>query len=324
MTGSLLAQSPEAVNDRAQQLAQGGRADEAAVLWRQLPGSFFPAAFNLGYFHYSRKEFAEAAGHLQRAAKLQPADFNSWFLLGQARSALGQRDEALRAWRVALGLRPDHAKLMGIMAVEYSQGGYYREAAAVAKRAHALRPQDAEAHLLAVKMCQEAQDADGPALAERAVQQHAADARAHFEWAWFLQRAGRSAESAAALRRAMELDPAYEEPHFFYGGILLDEGKLEEALAPLRKAVELRPDYTGAAVALGRALMELERWDEAAAVLTQAAERDPRHPQPVLMLARLYYRQGDEAKARAAKERSLRLRREGATLLEKPQGREFK
>lgn len=318
------APSPDALNDRAQQLAQAGRAEEAAAIWRQLPPGYFPAAFNLGFFHYSRKEFAQAAPYLAQAVKLQPAHFNARFLLGQVKAAQGDRDGALREWRAALPLEPTNARLLGIMAVEYAQGGYYGEAAAAAKRALALRPADLNTHLLAIKACQDAGDAEGPALAARAVRQFPDSARAWFEHAWYLQREGRAEESLRLLRRAMELDPRYEEPRFFYGTLLLDQGQAAEALAPLREAVKLRPDYTSASVALGRALMELEQYGEAIAVLEQAAAAAPRHPQPPLLLARLYHRQGDAVKAREAKERSARLRRENATALEKPQSRPFR
>lgn len=320
----MLAQTPDALNDRAQQLAQSGRAEEAAAIWRQLPLTFFPAAFNLGFFHYSRKEHQQAEPYLARAAKINPADFNTRFLLGQVKSAQGQGDAALREWRSALALQPAHAGLMAIMSVEYSKGGYFRDAALIAKRALALKPGDLDSYFLAIKACQDAQDPEGPLLAAQAAQKFPASARASFEHAWFLQRGGRAADSAVFLQKAMTLDPAYEEPFYFYGTMLLDEGKLAESVAPLRQAIGNRSAYTLASVALGRALMELDRLDEARTTLEEAARQDLRHPQPPLMLSRLYYRQGDEAKARAAKELSLRLRRENAGALETPQSRPFR
>ena len=324
----LLAQADVAArNDQAQQLAADGRAEEAAAIWRELlqrNTKFFPAAFNLGFFHYSRQEHPQAEPFLTQAAALNPADFNSRFLLGQVKSALGHRDAALREWRTALAMQPAHARLIAIMAVEYSQGGYFGEAVSAAKRALALRPDDLDSYLLAIKSCQDAQDAAGPVLAEKAARQFPASARANFEYAWFLQRGGRAADSVTFLQKAMALDPSYEEPFFFYGTVLLDEGKPAAAIEPLQTALARRPNYTAASISLGRALMELERFEEAIRVLNEAARLAPRQPQPPLLLSRLYYRQGDEAKARAAKELSLRLRRENASALEPAQSRPFR
>jgi len=324
-----LLQAPAAVdslNDRAQQLAVAGRSEEAAEIWRKIlrqsPG-YFPAAFNLGFFHYSRQQYKEAAPYLEKAVRLNPGDFNSRFLSGQVKSALGQGDAALREWRAALQLQPSHTRLMGIMVVEYSKGGYYRDAANLAKRALALSA-DLNTYFLAIKACQDAEDPEGPAIALRALQKFPDSARANFEHAWYLQRSGRASESVSFLKKAMALDPAYEEPFFFYGGILLDEGRTEEAIEPLQTAVRNRPDYTGASVALGRALMELERYDEAVRVLEEAARLAPNHPQPPLMLSRLYFRLGEETKARQARDLSLRLRREHGELMEVPQSRPFR
>lgn len=323
----VLAQDAATLTDQAQQLAVQGRTAEAAEMWKQALAkqpAYFPAAFNLGFFHYSRKEMSAAEPYLQTAVKAQPRDFNARFLLGQALAALGRGDDALRQWRVALEVQPAHVRLMGIMVVEYSRGGYFGEAAALAKRAAALKPDDVNLHLLAVKACQDAQDAAGPALALQGAQRFSTSARALFEHAWYLQREGKVRESAEWLRKAMVLDARYEEPFFFYGGMLLDEGKLKEGVALLRQAIELRPDYTAAAVALGRGLMELEQYPEAVAVLEDAARRAPQHPQPPLMLSRVWFRMGEEDKAEAAKELSLRLRRENNGLMEVRQSRAFR
>jgi tetratricopeptide (TPR) repeat protein len=323
----LLAQDLETLNERARVLASQGKPEEAAVLWRQMhkrSPAFFPAAFNLGYFYFSRKEYKEAEVYLRSAVKTQPSDFNARFLLGQSLAALDLRDDAIRQWRAALALQPKHAKLLGILAVEYGRGGYLLEAAGAAKRALELQPGDLNSHLLAIKACQQAQDPAGAALAETAAAKFPQFARAQFEHAWYLQRAGRTDAAMRQLERAISLDANYDEPHFFLGGILLDQGKLSEALPHLETAVKLRPDYTAASVALGRALMELERFEDAVAVLESAAGKAAQHPQPPLMLSRLYFRSGDLEKAHAAKALSLRLRRGNAALMETRQSRPFR
>ena len=125
------------------------------------------------------------------------------------------------------------------------------------------------------------------------------------------------------LRQAMELDDQYEEPFFFYGDLLVKQGKWEAALEPLRKSIAIRPEYSPARVALARALMNLEQLASAVKELEQAALLDPKNAQPWVMMSQLYFRMGDEDKARVSKETSLKLRRENPTVLEAAQARPF-
>jgi cytochrome c-type biogenesis protein CcmH/NrfG len=69
--------------------------------------------------------------------------------------------------------------------------------------------------------------------------------------------------------------------------------------------------------------MNLKKWTEAIAELEETIRVDPRHPQPHLLLSQIYFRQGDEARAKTEKDLSLRLRRENPTTLEAVQGRPF-
>jgi len=51
---------------------------------------------------------------------------------------------------------------------------------------------------------------------------------------------------------------------------------------------------------------------------------DPLHPEPHLLLSRIYFRKGDEEAAKREKETSLRLRRQNPHALEAVQGRTFR
>ena len=148
-------------------------------------------------------------------------------------------------------------------------------------------------------------------------------ARANFEYGFHLQKVGRIDESLAALKKAMAADSAYEEPYFFFGDLLVRQGHDEEAIPYLRHAIQNRNDYVPARVTLSRALMNLKKWPQAIAELEETIRLDPRHPQPHLLLSQIYFRQGDEARAKTEKDLSLRLRRENPTVLEAVQGRPF-
>jgi len=325
----LLAQAPDpdALSERATGLARQNRPQEAEKLWlaalKIAPGHF-AASLNLGFLYHSRGDYAEAEPMLARAVRSQPNDFNARYLYGAALQALGRSDDALRQWRQAISIRPDHAKLLQIMAVEYGKGRYFRESAAAAARALELQPDDSSLYLVAIKAHQDA--ADHPAalrIAEAMVKRFPSMARAQFEYGYELHRAARPDEALPHLKKAMELDPSYEEPFFFYGEIMVKEGRWEEAIPALRRTIAIRRDYIAAWVMLARALIGHGRLELAKTELLKAIEADPKHPQPHLLLSQLYFRLGEETLAAKEKDLSLKLRRENPEALESRQGRPF-
>jgi len=320
-------QDAEALSDKALELARLSRFAEAEKLWQQalaLSPNHFSSAYNLGFLYYSGKQYDRAEPVLSRATRANPKDFNAHYILGATLSQLGRSEDALREWRRALALQPDHVKLMQIMAVEYGKGRYFREAAQIAERALGLQTGDHSLYLVAIKSYQDANDHPAALrVATRMIAKFPDSARSNFEYGYELHRAGRREDALPFLKKAMETDQSYEEPFFFYGEVLLEEGRHAEALPPLRKAVELRQDYMAAWVALARALMGLEHYEEAKSELLRAIEVNHRHPLPHLFLSQLYFRLGREELAIQEKELSLRLRRENPEAMESAQSRPF-
>jgi len=317
---------PDALSEKATELAKQQRYDEAAALWQRalkLQPDYFPALFNLGYMEVTRSRFQAAAPFLARAARVKPDDFNTRYLLGSVLANLGRSEDGLRQWRAALKIQPRNVRLMQVMAVEYSKGRYFAESAALARRALELNPDDPNAYFIAIKACQDAQDGAAMEIGRRAAEKFPDSARANFEYAFHLQKIGRATEAIPHLKKAMAADPSYEEPFFFYGDLLLREERYQEASPYFRQALKNRPDYVVAAVALAKALMSLERYQEALKELEQALASQPKHPHPHLLLSQIYFRMGDEQRAREEKELSLRLRRADPTIMESPQGRPF-
>lgn len=320
------ASDPDALSESAKAAALQKRYDEAAALWNRalaVSPQHFPSLFNFAYMRYTQSRYAEAEPLLARATRVQPQDFNTRYLLGATMIQLGKREAGLREWRAALLLQPSNLKLIQIMALEYGNGQYFRESCDLARRALALRQDDPDIHLIGIKACQDAGDAGAFDMARRAVELFPNSARANFEYGFQLRKKGRTSQSALFLQKAMEADPSYEEPFFFYGEMLLSEDRYEEAAKYLAKALEIRPDYTAACVSLSKALTGAQKDEDAIRQLTTCIRMSPGHPQPHLLLAQIYFRLGNEQKAQAEKEISLRLRRSNPSTMESPQARPF-
>lgn len=319
-------QTPDEMSDAAQRLAMAKRYEEAAALWKKaltIDPKHFPSLFNLGFLYYSTGKLREAEGVLSRAAKIAPDDFNTRYLLGNTLVGLGKREAGLLEWKAALVIRPQNLKLMQVMAVEYGKGSYFRDACEISRKAVEAGGQELNGYLIAIKYCDDASDASAIELARQAVEKFPASARANFEYGFQLKRNGRREESISYLKKAMAADPQYEEPFFFYGDLLLEDEQYEEATRHLQVALRLRPDYIAACVSLAKALMGLEKSREAVDVLNGCISKNPKHPQPHLLLSQVWFRLGDEEKAAAAKETSLRLRRENPSIMEGAVSRPF-
>lgn len=325
--GSANAQEAAALSDQALELAGQKRLTAAEALWKQalqLDGDYFPALFNLGYLNFQRGTLPPAIDFLGRASKQDPEDFNTYYLLGLAHSQNGQRDDALRAWRVALALRPDHVRLMKIMVVEYDRERYYGEAADLAERAILVAPDDSDLFMLALTAHRnDANAIRGRELAHIAYERFPNLARASFELAWHHLQSGEFERAAELIKESIALDPDYEEPHFYLGDWLVQTSRYAEATKSLREAIKIRPDYIPARVRLAQALLRLDRIDEAEQELQEAARQNPLHPQPHVLLSRVYFRKKDLKRASAEKRLSLKLRRENPTILEAAQTRRF-
>jgi tetratricopeptide (TPR) repeat protein len=322
----LQGQGAEGLSQKALELARSGRGAEAAELWKKAlaaaPGHF-ESLFNLGYYYTTQGEAAEAEKYLARAAKVRPADFNTRYLLGNALASLERREEALLQWQAALAGQPSNVRLMLVMAVEYGKGRYFREACEVARRALRVAPAEAKVHFVAIKACDDARDPDILEMTRATVLRFPNDARANFEYGFQLQRAGQREEAMPYLKKAMQGDANYEEPFFFYGDLLLLEDRYDEAARHLKRALEIRPDYVAACVSLAKALMAQEKYGEAVGELEDCAAKNPVHPQPHLLLSQVYFRMGQEERAAAEKNLSMKLRREHPEIMESPQARPF-
>jgi tetratricopeptide (TPR) repeat protein len=194
------------------------------MLWLALLlfGADYADLFNRGLAAYQAKRDAEAEPLLAEAARLRPGEFQAQFLLGAARSRLGRSDDALVAWRKAEALQPKNARLLQVMAVEYSRGRYFQDAARTAAVALRLNPDDSNLYFIAIKSYQDAGDtAAAAAVARDAVARFPQSGRAHFEHGFHLQKQGLIEESLGHLRKAMELELRYEEPPFFFGDLLV-------------------------------------------------------------------------------------------------------
>ena len=224
--------------------------------------------------------FDEAAGHLQRAAEIEPANVEPLLELANLRSRQGRSEdadrildrvrasgpdalasvlaaaEALRAqreiteaittYRTALEIDPNYAPALAGLGIALLQSERYEEAIEALEQAVALQPDlpisGSSAHVLLGLAAQHLGRPDAAEHFERALRDDPSDRQAleHLAAERFGQQ--RYEETVALYRTMIEMDPDNALTHSNLGAALYHLGRLAEALDSIERALALDPD----------------------------------------------------------------------------------
>jgi predicted O-linked N-acetylglucosamine transferase (SPINDLY family) len=188
----------------------------------------------------------------------------------------GRLDEAIAAYRRAVGLWPGGAVAHYNLGSALALAGALDEASAVLQRAAELRPDDPEVHNNRGGVLQRmGRTEEAVAAYRRAIALRGDHAAAWSNLGSALCACGRLEEAIRALDRAVALAPGHARAHANRGAALHAAGRLDQAIAALRWAIALEPEGIAAHANLGRALLDADRIDEAEAVLLRTLEIDP-------------------------------------------------
>lgn len=245
----------------------------------------------LGAALMERRSPAQALPHLRAAARLNPRDDLTLYLLGLAAADAGDLDAAIDSWRRLIKERPNHA------------GGHFALGRAYASK----RMWDAALHHL--KRVAELDERDARTAGD--VQRRAKPAAWEAIGEIHLAR-NQPGEAVAAWTRALDIDPgnvgvlvnlcAYaisvnslDEAeryaalaaengadtvayHYNLGQIALRRGRPEDAARHFQAAIERDPADLSLRVNRGDALVRAGRVDEAVREWQEVERRDPGHP----------------------------------------------
>jgi tetratricopeptide (TPR) repeat protein len=304
---SLWAQTATELAEDGVRNLEAGNAAAARSAFEQCL-KFDPAQYDalsgLGFLHYSQERFEQARFYLERALKIRSRSFQNRFLLGATFVQLNDPEGAIAQLEHAARLNRAHGDVRKLLAAQYVRTLRYRKAIALLSG-----EADEESCLLLIEAKQSSGDAEGAfAVAQRTVARFPQSAPVAAWLGFQLQFSGRYTEAHAMLQQALRLDPGFAAPLQIIGDVYLKEENFAEAAVWYRRAAEKTPNDPDILLGLSRALVEVNDTPGALAVLVRAAGVAPKDPRAFLQLARLYYRQGDEARAKEAAERSVQLR----------------
>jgi tetratricopeptide (TPR) repeat protein len=187
-------------------------------------------------------------------------------LLGLACAMVGQKDEALAEFDVALKLNPRYVDAQLNRAVTLSDMGRGDEAAKAFAEAQALGAVDHTGF-------------SAPAASQLA-NLHATLADAYLE-------AGGRTQAIQQLEAAAALRPEFVDLRYRLARLYLDEGRLESARDELEAAIARRPKFVDAHVSLGMAHYLMKNIEGARGSWEYARELAPSDPRVTAYLALL-------------------------------------
>jgi predicted O-linked N-acetylglucosamine transferase (SPINDLY family) len=224
-----------------------------------------------------RGDTAQAARLYREVLSLDPRHEAACGNLAIIAAQQGDLAAAERLFRQALALAPNPEGFNNLGTLLLQQG---RPADAIAahRRAIALRPDYAAAHLALGNALTQHGELDAALAAYRElVRLDPAAADAHNNIGVVLQRQGKLDAALAAYRAAVARAPAYAQAHFNIGTVLHAKGDLDAAASAYRQVMVLRPDIADAYNNLGTVLQDQGRLDEALAAFAAAIERRDDH-----------------------------------------------
>jgi len=208
---------------------------------------------------FARKaNFAEAAADLERAAQMEPGNYEIWNELGMALYELGRLDESLAAYEQTIRLNPAApAEIYFEVALVHQALGNLGEATENCKRFLAASPDDFQGNfLLGVLLRQQGQD-------EKALQY---------------------------LLKAEYLNPNHPDVEAELHSLYLDLGDLKEAEKRSGEGIERL-------VSLGLVAKERADWEQAARYFVEALGREPENSVLYAHLGDVLVKQGKTGEA---------------------------
>jgi tetratricopeptide (TPR) repeat protein len=263
---------------------------------------------NLGNARFDLGQLEEAVHSYGLALKIAPDRADLHNNLGNALRGLGRLDAAVASYTRALEIDPAHARACMSLGNALLQLGRFESAAAAYRRTLAIEPEIAEAHSNLGNAWQGLGRLDDAVESYRqALARNPKFALAHSNLSDSLRALGRLEEAVSSSRRAIEIDPALAGAHNGLGNALLELGQLESAATSHRRAIELSPGFTAAHINLGLVLRQQGRSADAEACCKTALETNPRSVPALILLAEIHADRGEFTAAEEWLRRALAI-----------------
>ncbi|XVJ60564.1 MAG: tetratricopeptide repeat protein [Tepidisphaera sp.] len=238
------------------------------------------AYMSAGDIYMKQGDFDMAALRFGEAARLAPQSYDANFKWGQALQALGQAVEAVRAYLIALAIKPNDPAANMNVSVAY------------------LQMNDAERAL---------------PYAEKAVKLEPMNPKAHTNLGSIYSALGRHDEAVSEYLQANELLPPSTQVLLNLADSLIKSNQLEQAANTLEQVIKIEPS-ANAYERLGFVNFRMRKYEESKAAFLTALEIDPNHFPSLNGAAVCYLNAYEFEKNDADRQEAVKLLRRSLTL----------
>jgi tetratricopeptide (TPR) repeat protein len=232
--------------------------DEAEASFRHAltdDSSSAEALYGLGSVFLKQQKPAQAREMFQRATKLQGAypDTlpNAWNNLGLIATQEANFDEAVRCFREALQINPDHLIALDNLGNAYRQQKRWAEARQVFEHALTLSPEDPEANYsLGMIYAQQDDTQQAYDYLQKALRARPDYPEALNNLGVLYLRTGRRDPAVETFQHCIQVAPDFDQAYLNLARVHALEGNREQARSILRELLKHRPDHALAQKAL--------------------------------------------------------------------------
>jgi tetratricopeptide (TPR) repeat protein len=294
--------------DRAVQLEEAGKLEEALVQWRELAASnpTRNVMLRLGGCAKKLGRIEEAEQAFTRASEIDPRSALALTHLGILAKNRGDYESAKGYLERALAIEesPCILSLLGVTLRHFhndigAEGAY--------RRAIQLDPKYEEAYFNLGVLLRKSRPSEAHSLFRRSLELDPDYGAAHRELGWWLHRNGSSPEADFHLRRAVELSPDDQWAHIYLGTYLWGND-VDRAINEFEIARKLNPEWSVPLWSLGNIVESiLEDFDTAQSFFEMAVEADGEDVVALTHLGRLCKKRGQIDLARTYLSRAAAL-----------------
>jgi tetratricopeptide (TPR) repeat protein/peroxiredoxin len=232
--------------------------DQAEASFRQAAKddpSSAEALYGLGSVFLKQQKRAEAREMFQRATKLQGAypDTlpNAWNNLGLIATQEAHFEEAVRCFREALQINPDHLIALDNLGNAYRQQKRWAEARQTFEHALAVSPEDPEANYsLGMVYAQQDDTQQAYDYLQKALQARPDYPEALNNLGVLYLRTGRRDQAVETFEHCIQVAPEFDQAYLNLARVHALEGNREQARSVLRELLKHHPDHAFAQKAL--------------------------------------------------------------------------
>ncbi len=220
----------------------------------------------------------EAIAHAAECLRLQsvPANYyRAMNSMGLSMIETGEFDEAIKAFTMALKIKPDSYQVHTNLGIALSKKGRFDDA--IAEYREALRNSDMPRVHSNLAFALQSKGEKDAAIEEynKSLAADPSDVLVHYAVGILLAEQGKNDKAAAHLRTALEIKPGFAEAHNSLGYILAHEGNYDEAIQHYNEALRIIPDSADLHVNLGYVFVSQGKFDLAASEYEKALKVQP-------------------------------------------------